>query len=175
MSSFLPVFLVIFVPYFVHFAQVVHINTGMYYTIFNRLLETQGYDRWEFEYNNVVQCIFPIGKIKNAEWFPYEFLENFNLQDHHLIGAETIPAGTLLEGHIDHIRKSNLLINVGKQASVFHHNNDIKETVSIAPGEMLLLNTRKLHGSDNTDTYDYHFLTINTRQHYQATKEFLGV
>ncbi|MDC1040212.1 hypothetical protein OAQ62_00300 [bacterium] len=147
----------------------------MYKDIFTNLLETKGFGRWEFEYNNVIQCVFPIERIKTTKWFPAEFIEQFNLLDEHLIGAETIPANQILDGHIDHIRKSNLLINVGNTASIFHHNNDIKETVILKHGDMFLLNTRKEHGSENTHPYNYKFLTINTRQDFWKAKEQLGV
>lgn len=147
----------------------------MYNIIFTKLQETKGFGRTEFEYNNVVQCVFQIKNIKKVDWFPTDFLEKFNLKDDHIIGAETIPANQILEGHIDHIRKSNLLINVGKLATIFHSNNDIKETISIHPGEMFLLNTRKMHGSNNIHDYDYKFLTINTRQDYWTAKEYLDV
>ena len=147
----------------------------MYREIYTNLLETTGFGRWEFEYNNLVQCVFPVGNIKHLDWFSNDFVQKHSLLDEHLIGAETVPANTLLEGHTDYFRKSNLLINVGKQAKLFHHNNGKLEETVIPEGGMFLLNTQKTHGSNNTDDYNYEFLTVNTKLDYDRAKEYLGV
>lgn len=146
----------------------------MYKDIFTNLQQLQGHGRWEFEYNNIVQCVFPVGRLKDI--LPQEFVEKFNLDDEYLIGAETIPANSILDAHIDHIRKSNLLINVSESdAVIFHSNNGESEKHTFAPGEMFLINTQKMHGSANGHDYDYKFLTLNTKLNYNKTKELFNV
>jgi hypothetical protein len=146
----------------------------MYKDIFTNLQQTQGHGRWEFEYNNIIQCVFPVGRLKDI--LPQEFVEQFNLLKDHLIGAECIPANSTLDGHIDHIRKSNLLINVSdSDAVIFHNNNGKLEEQVIAPGDMFLINTQKEHGSTNNHDYDYKFLTLNTKLSYAKTKEYFNV
>ena len=148
----------------------------MYKQIYTKLQETQGFGRWEFEYNNIVQCVFPVGQLKHFDWITTQFMEQFNLHDDHLIGAETIPANSKLDPHIDHIRKSNLLVNVGdNDAVIFHSNNNVTEHVVISPNDMFLLNTRKLHGSENKHDYDYQFLTINLKTDYEKARIHFNV
>jgi len=146
----------------------------MYKDIFTNLQKLQGHGRWEFEYNNIVQCVFPVDRLKDI--LPHEFVEQFKLDGNYLIGAETIPANSTLAGHTDHLRKSNLLINVSDlDAVIFHSNDGETETHTIPPGEMFLINTQKIHGSTNEHDYDYKFLTLNTKLHYNKTKELFNV
>jgi|TARA_B110000503_G_scaffold54650_1_gene87765 hypothetical protein len=136
--------------------------------IYANLSILQGYDRQEFTYNEVIQCVFPYGKLKTLDWITEEFVSKYHINDDAIIGAESIPANSYLNPHTDIIRRSNLLINVGDNVAYVEHSNDGELVeVAIQPGESFLINTKVLHGCNNTTEHDFKFLTINTRQAYQ--------
>ena len=144
--------------------------------IYNNLSTLQGYNRQEFVYNQVIQCVFPYAKLKDLDWITDDFVGKYGINEDAIIGAESIPANSHLEAHTDIIRRSNLLINVGDSDAVIFHNNDGKlEEQVIAPGDMFLINTQKEHGSTNNHDYDYKFLTLNTKLSYAKTKEYFNV
>jgi hypothetical protein len=137
--------------------------------IYNNLSTLQGYNRQEFVYNQVIQCVFPYAKLKDLDWITDDFVGKYGINEDTIIGAESIPANSHLEAHTDIIRRSNLLINVGENtAYVQHSNNGTLEEVAIEPGESFLINTKVLHGSNNKTDKAFEFLTINTRQAYQT-------
>ena len=136
--------------------------------IYNNLSTLQGYDRQEFTYNEVIQCVFPYAKLKALDWITDDFVDKYSINEDTIIGAESIPANSHLTAHTDIIRRSNLLINVGDNVAYVEHSNDGELVeVAIQPGESLLINTTLLHGCNNTTDSDFKFLTINTRQVYQ--------
>jgi|TARA_B100001094_G_C18094573_1_gene752324 hypothetical protein len=101
---------------------------------------------------------------------PQAFCEEFDLKKSDNIGIEWVQSGTELALHTDtaYGRRSNLLINVGTTiAQIKHSNNDVLETVDIAPDEHFLLNTSKLHGCENTTNDRMIFLTINWGKTYE--------
>ncbi len=141
--------------------------------IYANLSTLQGYDRKEFTYNNIIQCVFPYAKLKHLDWITDDFVGKYAITEDTIIGAESILANSHLKAHTDIIRKSNLLINVGNNVAYVEHSNDgVLVEVAILPGESLLINTNVLHGSNNKTDEDFKFLTINTRQAYQKRVEY---
>ena len=117
---------------------------------------------------HVIHAIFPYTKLKHLDWITDDFVGRYAITEDTIIGAESVVANTYLKPHVDRIRRSNLLINVGNNVAYVEHTIDgVMVEVTIQPGESLLINTKLLHGSNNKTDEDFKLLTINTRQAYQ--------
>lgn len=200
MSSFLPVFLVTFVPYFVHFAQVMYINTGM--SMFSKvykfplnvdaILELKDeienttpthefYMHNDPDRDDIIQDILMLKDLSCLETVQ-KLLSPIEVTEEHSVGFETVPANQQVKNHEDFllgwesnpfVRKCNILFNLEQHPISITHGK-ASESKFINPGECLVLNVRMSHGSDMRQVNkESKMFSINLRKNYKDTIAYL--